>query len=186
MIAWGDFPTWVASIATAGTFIGGLVILRSQGEQLNLLLKDSARRQLERVRAQARLISVWPTGFDKRQGTVSYNVANTSDEPAWGIVGIVFSDWIDHPKHIIFSFEVLPPHALQPYVAPLAVTVAPSGPRPHHLPPLVILFSDSAEVRWARNAEGRLFQLSDEQATITVAEIAERPDPWRLDMFNPE
>lgn len=186
MIAWGDFPTWVAAIATVGTFTGGLIILGSQGKQLILLRQDAARQQFERIRAQARLISAWPTGFDAGLGTVSYSVANASDEPAWGILGIIFSDWTEHPERVFFPIEVLGPHALQPGAAPLAVTVTPSGPRPHFLPPLVVLFSDSAGVRWARNAEGRLFQLSDGQAAIPIAELAEQPEPWRLDIFEPE
>lgn len=57
MTAWGNVPTWVAASVTSGTFIGGLLILRNQGQQLALIQKDATEQRNEREQSQARKIS---------------------------------------------------------------------------------------------------------------------------------
>lgn len=183
MVAWGDFPTWVAAVATVGTFTGGLVILLDQGRQLTLLRREAVERQDDRVRAQARQISAWSTGFDGAKSTVDIGCANVSDEPAWRIQGIIFSDWTKYPNNVVFVLEVLGPKEFKSLSFPLKVTVSPTGPNPHVLPPMVVMFNDSAGIRWARNADGRLFKLDAAQAALLLSDIASQPEPWRLGLF---
>ena len=63
--AWGDIPTWITGIATAGLLVGAIITavyavktFRGQAEQIAILRKENDRQADERRRAQAAAVYI--------------------------------------------------------------------------------------------------------------------------------
>src|SRR4051812_9394877 len=73
---WGDVPTWVAAVGTAGTLIATVYLL--------------FRREQERHKAQAVLVSAWMAesarADDEETWDLTYLVRNHSEEPVYEVV----------------------------------------------------------------------------------------------------
>ena len=162
--AWGDIPTWITAIATAGLLIGAIITAKyaikafgKQATEVGILVAQSQREADERRRAQAAQVFVGaPQPAQPNAGTVPY-AKNASDLPIYDAqfwddgTGTLNSDplgVIMPGKKISGSGSVIFP----------AREAAVSG--------VILTFLDAAGVRWIRMPDGLL----NEQSCATARE----------------
>ena len=184
-IEFGDAPTWVAAVGTAGTLAAA--ILQIGSERRRRIQQEAADRE-ERRREQARLISCligpeeenWQTlGTPARsRGTPApprtrMYLVNGSPEPVYSVVvGIVFIQGAgptaieemlkirqDHPEQPlpVTTIGVLPGGPSQAWIAGTGWSSILSGRTAAEL-----AFTDRAGNHWIRRATGQLDELDVE------------------------
>ena len=162
--AWGDIPTWITAIATAGLLIGAIITARyaikafgKQATEVGILVAQSQREADERRRAQAARVFVGaPQPAQPNAGTVPY-AKNASDLPIYDAqfwyygTGTLDSDALGvimPGKKISGSGSVIFPA------------------REHAVSGVTLTLLDAAGVRWIRMPDGAL----SEQSRATTRE----------------
>jgi hypothetical protein len=157
-IQWGDFPTWIAAIATAAAFGGTLYLLFMQRGQLDLqqgqldvLRRQEDDRQYDRLQDQARSIAAWVVKIADSRSEVYLRVRNSSEEPVWNCCVRVKSHWA--PSHDLkwVNLQVLPPQETVPVTVRIEL---PDGLAVN--PPAEVTFTDASGRRWRRRDLGAL------------------------------
>jgi hypothetical protein len=112
----GDWPTWIAAVATVGALIfAGIAAWASWQVLKRETLRDEARAEAER-RSQANLVAAWPGVVplhpdhpDQPAGAYGPVVRNASDLPVYRVfIWAMHSDRIRHVSRA-YQIDVLPP-----------------------------------------------------------------------------
>ena len=158
---WGDFPSWIAAIGTAGALIAATY---------SIAIERVARRA-DRREAQARLVDVWVDKTSLSSSTevgfvcvlkVAVRLANTSGQ---SVRGFDVDLWGSGDEYFgRFLCGVVPPRPPgQERVVELSVGVR-SGSSDANMPAeywkihlrVAIVFTDSSGNRWYRSPDGLL------------------------------
>lgn len=171
--AWGDIPTWITALATAGLFIGAIITASyaikafgKQAEEVAILVEQRDRDNLERRIAQAGRVFI---ALPRNPGWGTYPPAtNGSDLPIFDA-----QFWYSEPGGVSgpdYLGTIRPGdtvHAGQEYVRDYATARA------------ILAFRDAAGVRWIRMPDGSIEEQSCGTArdSVLTALRVELPKP---------
>jgi hypothetical protein len=149
-IVWGPAPDWLTAIGTVGAFAVALVLL--------------GREQEDRRRAQARRVSVLPTGVKVDDDGIewfSLKARNNSEEPVYEVRAAMMSDlnpFAQDPEAapIRPDIETLWPVLLAAEGSEYRFNVKQLGVRPGVVG---FSFTDAQGRRWKRLPNGRLYRV---------------------------
>ena len=134
---WGDVPTWVAAIGTAGTLIATVYLLY--------------RREQERHKGQAVLVSAWmdesARADDEETWDLTYLARNHSEEPVYDVV--LTADCGVRGTYVRW-LGTMAPGELRRVKIKLSGTPRAQEYQPH------LTFTDAAGHRWLRTSAGQL------------------------------
>lgn len=171
-IHFGDLPTGIAAVGTAGTLAAALWQIRSERQARR---RDEAEAEKRAERAQAELISAWYGGNDPTAAVTGkvYDrivVLNRSDQPVYEVlISLVFiqgaapqtgedlvrlrerSHGSDPERHQV-ALAVLPPGQWR-------VRITGGWGGMHRMPGAEVAFNDRAGSAWVRRATGALDRL---------------------------
>lgn len=156
---WGDVPTWIAALFSGGAFTGALLLFRIE-----------SRRDREQVairrQSQASLITAWVAESSEGSKLAVY-IQNSSSACVYDVwvVYTAFEHTLDHQ-----SLSVLWPSLDKPRTMDLTErsrtryleilpTIQPSRWDKDRVRP-TLYFRDCANVRWMRDRDGRLSELT--------------------------
>ncbi len=154
----GDVGTWVGGAATAFALILTYLLLR-------ITRREQSEQHDEQRKAQARLVSAWPTAKehdgDSPRDTVTIVLQNASNEPIYSLRAAVGWAWTGENigyQELRLDY-VMPPKSRQR--KPISI----DGPRlaggSQTSPPVELIFSDAAGKYWHRDRYGSLTEIRE-------------------------
>lgn len=143
-IDWGDVPTWVSAITTAGALIAAGFVVRIE------LRRDKRQTDAAERAEQADQVAVWHQAYP-RVGVV---IHNGSVLPIYSVA--VSFDCNDTLVRVALDQPVPPGDYLIHYPAAMAVHAGEAA--------LEITFEDTAGRSWLRAADGRLVRLPPDES----------------------
>lgn len=152
-VQWGDVPTWVGSVGTAGALLIAMWLLKKE-------VNDRRQRDSEARAAQAAQVAAWTSGRVVRADPypeMLVRIRNGSTMPIF-TVNFEFSQGVrgTFVRYILAmgpeetrEFRILLPSY------PKGETIAPS-----------LTFADAAGRRWFRDGNGKLRELAERELVI--------------------